>query len=338
MINFLKCIGFLVLLACATVFVLSCGIIDMSVVSTSGIILELTKNPNGAGLYGDMISYLRLPRLVLALIVGCGLAISGTVMQAIMKNPLADPYLLGISSGASCGAVIAIILGFSNFAGLDCVGIFAFLGAMAVTMFILVFSGLYGRKNVSIVLLTGLAVNAICSAIMSFLVFAFSDIEHIQSLTYWLMGSLLNNNWNNIMFLGVVVAAISIFFITRFRTLDLMLYGDDISMTLGRDLAKSRNLYIVLCAIMVGLIVYNTGVIGFIGLIIPHLCRSVVGNNHIMLLPVSAIAGGVLLSLSDVLSRVIIPGKEIPIGVIVALCGSPIFIYMLINKKYGYGK
>lgn len=338
MINFFKCLGFLVLLTFVIVFVLSCGIIDMSFVSTSGIIFKLIQNPDGVGLYGDMISYLRLPRFVLALIVGCGLAISGTVMQAIMKNPLADPYLLGISSGASCGAVMAIILGFSNFAGLDCVGIFAFLGAMAVTIFILIFSGFYGRKSVAIVLLTGLAVNAICSAIMSFLVFVFSDIEHIQSLTYWLMGSLLNNNWNNILFLAVVVIAISIFFITRFRTLDLMLYGDDISMTLGKDLAKSRNLYIVLCAIMVGLIVYNTGVIGFIGLIVPHLCRSVVGNNHIILLPVSAVIGGILLSLSDVLSRVIIPGKEIPIGVIVALCGSPIFIYMLINKKYGYGK
>lgn len=338
MMNIIKVLGILFLILAVIVFALSCGIIDMSFLSVWSILLKLFENVDSVDLDGDVIYYLRLPRLVLGLIVGCGLAVSGTVMQAVMKNPLADPYLLGLSSGASLGAVAAIILGFSDVYGLDCVGISAFGGAILVTLFIVLFSSCYGRKNVSVVLLTGLAVNAVCSAIMSFLVFVFSDIEHIQSITYWLMGSLLNNNWNNILFLAVIVVTISIFFMTRFRSLDLMLYGDDISITLGRNLAKARNLYILLCSVMVGFIVYNTGVIGFIGLIVPHICRSIVGNSHVILLPISALSGAVLLTLSDVLSRVIIPGKEIPIGVIVSLCGSPIFIYMLVNKKYGYGK
>lgn len=338
MMKIIKVLIILLLLSAVFVFALSCGIIDMSFLSVWSILLKLFENADSVDLDGDVIYYLRLPRLVLGLIVGCGLAVSGTVMQAVMKNPLADPYLLGLSSGASLGAVVAIILGFSDVYGFDCVGISAFGGAILVTLFIVFFSSCYGRKNVSVVLLAGLAVNAVCSAIMSFFVFVFSDTEHIQNITYWLMGSLFNNNWNNILFLAIIVVTISIFFMTRFRNLDLMLYGDDISITLGRNLAKARNIYIILCSVMVGFIVYNTGIIGFIGLIVPHICRSIVGNSHVVLLPISAVSGAVLLTLSDVLSRVIIPGKEIPIGVIVALCGSPMFIYMLVNKKYGYGK
>lgn len=316
---------------------LSCGIIDISLVDALGSLINITNNRNES-LIDDVIRYLRLPRFIMAISIGWGLAVCGAVMQAVMKNHLADPYLLGISSGASLGAIFAIIMGFSNIGGFDCVGIFAFAGAMITTCGILAISGICGHGNTMSVLLAGMAFNAISSAFINFIISIFADSDKIQNVTFWLMGSLLNNNWNNILVMVSVISVITIFFMTRFRTLNLMLMGDDVSVTLGRDITSSRRLYIFLSAIVVGTIVYNAGMIGFVGLIIPHIARLLVGNNHLKLLPASAFMGAAFLSLSDSISRIIMVGSEIPIGIVVSLFGSPIFVYLLFSRKHGYEK
>ena len=334
--NLFWVVGSTIFLLWAITYSLSMGIVEISYQET----LDILKfwQPQEASLAADTINYLRMPRFVLALIIGWGLALTGTVMQAIMKNPLADPYLLGISSGAGLGAVIAIVLGLENVAGFDCVGIFAFLGAMGITVCILAISAWNGKSGALSVLLSGMALNAICAAIMSFIIAVYASAEGIQSITFWLMGILLNASWDRISFLFIIVAIISIFFFSRYRILNLMLLGDEVSVTLGQDLSQARRLYILLCAVIVGFVVYNAGMIGFIGLIIPHIVRLVVGNNHLYLLPLSSLCGAMFLAWSDVLSRVVIEGSEIPIGVIVSLLGSPIFVSLLMSKKYGYGK
>lgn len=319
-------------------YALSLGTVTISYTDTLVTLNDILRNDLQNTINTDVICYLRLPRFILALTVGSGLAVCGTVMQAVMKNPLADPYLLGIASGAGLGAVVAIILGFSDLAGFDCVGLFAFGGAIIVTACIILVSVYYGKSNSLTVLLSGMAFNAVCSAIISLILAIYGDTESIQSVTFWLMGSLLNNEWSNIKYLFLAVAVISIFFFTRYRILNLMHLGDDVALTLGHDLSSSRRLYIFLCALVVGLIVYNAGIIGFIGLIIPHIARLLTGNDHLKLLPVSAIIGAAFLVWADVLSRTIISGSEIPIGIIAALFGAPVFIYLLVNKKYGYGK
>lgn len=316
---------------------LSCGIINISINEAVNSLWGIA-NKSSSTIIDDVVFYLRLPRFIMAISIGFGLATCGVVMQAIMKNPMADPYLLGISSGASLGAIIAIILGFTSIAGYDCIGAFAFLGAMLTTIGILLISIFCGRGNTLAVLLAGMGFNAICSALVSFIISVHADAEKIQSVTYWLMGSLLKNDWESIIFMGIVIAVICLFFMTRFRILNLMLLGDDVSVTLGRDLTNSKRIYIMLSAVMVGIIVYNAGMIGFVGLIIPHISRLLVGNNHAKLLPISGILGAVFLAISDCLSRVVISGSEVPIGVIVSLFGSPFFVYLLLSRKYGYGK
>lgn len=316
---------------------LSSGIIDISLRQLLAILAALFTGGEES-ILSDVIYYLRLPRFVMGLTVGGALAVCGTVMQAVMKNPLADPYLLGISSGAGLGAVLAIILGFSDFAGYDCVGVFAFGGALAVTLAILAISLYCGRANNLAVLLSGLALNAVCSAAISFLVAVFADAEKLQSVTFWLMGSLLKNDWESILAMAAAVAVVSLFLLTRFRILNLMLLGDDVSVTLGHDLSNSRRLYILLCAVMIGSVVYNAGMIGFVGLIVPHIARLLVGNNHLKLLPLSMLLGAVFLTLADTVGRLAVIGSEVPIGVIASLFGSPVFVYLLVNRKHGYGK
>lgn len=320
-------------------YALSLGTIQINYPDTLNILANfINNNSDNTDILSDVIYYLRLPRFIMALIIGSGLAVCGTVMQAVMKNPLADPYLLGISSGAGLGAVLAIICGATDFAGFDCIGFFAFSGALLVTFGILLISIYFGRSNSLSILLAGMAFNAVCSALISFIITVYADTEGIQNITFWLMGSLLNSDWQNLKYLLFTVLFISVFFCTRYRILNLMLLSDEASLTLGHDLIKSRRLYILLCALVIAIIVYNAGIIGFVGLIIPHIARLLTGNNHLKLLPVSAVIGAAFLAWSDVLSRIIINGSEIPIGIIVSLFGAPVFIYLLTNKKYGYGK
>lgn len=228
----------------------------------------------GAGPVSDIIWFIRLPRLLLAVAVGMGLAVSGVIMQAIVKNPLADPYVLGISSGASMGATLAILAGIGHTLGTGFVGV---------------------------------------------------------------MGCLAGAKWEVLHVLLPFVTLCSLFLWSQSRTLDMMLLGDEVSVTLGTDLHKYRMLYLLVSSAMIGLIVYSSGIIGFVGLIVPHVVRMSFGVRHKRLLPVSALLGAVLLIWSDVLCRVIIPRSELPIGILTSMIGAPCFVYLMARKKYGFG-
>lgn len=291
----------------------------------------------GTGPLHDIVIYIRLPRLILAVAVGMGLAVCGVVMQAIVKNPLADPYILGVSSGASLGATVAIMLGVGSFLGSNFVGIMGCAGAFGISLLVMLVANIGSPSNSVKLLLAGMALSSVCSAFSSFVVFFAHDKEGMMSITYWLMGSLAGASWGNIAVILPLVIVCVLFFLTQYRVLNLMLLGDEVSITLGTDLHKYRNLYLLVTSLMIGFIVYASGMIGFVGLIVPHVVRILVGTDHKKLIPVSCLMGAILLVWADVLCRVMIDGTELPIGILISMIGAPCFIYLMAKKSYGFG-
>ena len=300
---------------------------------TSGLSIEAT----GQGPVHDIVWLLRLPRLVLAALVGAGLASCGVIMQAIVKNPLADPYILGISSGASLGATSAILLGVGAALGPNFVGIAAFIGAFAISLAVLFISNLGGRSNSMKLLLAGMALSAVCGAFSSFIVYFANNKEGMQTIAYWMMGSLAGAQWGELAVIAPIIIASILFFWTQSRVLNLMLLGDESAITMGTDLHAYRQWYLLISSLIVGFAVYSAGMIGFVGLIVPHVIRMFTGPDHKRLLPVAALVGAIFLVVADGLCRVIIPHTELPIGILISMIGAPSFIYLMIKKTYGFG-
>ena len=285
----------------------------------------------------DVIWLIRLPRVILAVAIGMGLAVSGVIMQAIVKNPIADPYVLGISSGASLGATLAIMLGIGTSFGTNSIGIMAFIGALIISFAVMFIANLGGNATSSKLVLAGMALSSISSAFSSFIIYISDNITGMKDVTYWLMGSLGGANWENVVVVLPIMIIATLFFWSRYRNLNLMLLGDEVSITLGTDLHKSRHIYLVITAIMIGFAVYSSGTIGFVGLIIPHIVRLLFGTDHKKLVPISALLGAIFLIWSDVAARSIIPNSEMPIGILISIIGAPCFLYLMIKKSYGFG-
>jgi iron complex transport system permease protein len=193
------------------------------------------------------------------------------------------------------------------------------------------------RASAVKLLLSGLAINAVFSSFSSFIVFVANDKDGIQDITFWLMGSLAGAKWSSIGIVYAIVGLGTVFFMTQYRTLNLMLLGDDVSITLGNNLHKSRHLFLLMTTCMIGFIVYVSGMIGFIGLVIPHFVRLIFGTNHKIMVPIVFLSGGLFMIWADILSRIILPYTELPIGILVSMIGAPCFIYLLMKKQYGFG-
>ena len=292
----------------------------------------------GKGSLSDIVWFVRLPRLVLAIGIGIALSVSGSVMQAIVKNPLADPYVLGVSSGASLGATLAILLGVGSFLGSGYVGLVAFAGAFLVSLAVVALANVGGRANSVKLILSGTALSAICGAVSNFVLYVInSSSGALEAVVRWTLGSLAAAKWEtNILMLLVAVAG-TLFFWTQHRTLNLMLMGDESAITLGTDLHRWRIVYLLIASLMIGFAVYTAGIIGFVGLIVPHAVRILFGTDHKKLIPISALLGALFLLWADVLCRVLLPRKELPIGILTAMVGAPVFIYLMARKRYGFG-
>lgn len=333
----------LVLLLIATIFwALSIGTVKLPIEQIyTAVIMQLQSDTPidaiGKGPIHDIIWLLRLPRLVLAAIVGCGLSVCGVIMQAIVKNPLADPYILGISSGASLGATAAILFGIGLSFGENFVGIAAFIGAFAISLGVLFISNLGGRSNSIKLLLAGMALSSVCGAFSSFIVYFANNKEGMQTIAYWMMGSFAGARWDNLVIIAPIVIIAVLFFWTQSRMLNLMLLGDESALTLGTDLHIYRQAYLLISSLIVGFVVYSAGMVGFVGLIVPHVIRMLVGTDHKKLIPVTALTGAVFLVIADGLCRVIIPRTELPIGILISLIGAPCFVYLMVKRSYGFG-
>ena len=349
MLDFLKkqgyliiCAGMIVALVIALFWAMSIGTVKLPMASIYNTVMEqlVSGQPIEGADYGpvhDIIWLLRLPRLVLAALVGMGLSVCGVIMQAVVKNPLADPYILGISSGASLGATAAILLGIGVAWGENFVGIAAFIGAFAMSLGVLFISNLGGRSNSVKLLLGGMALSAVCGAFSSFIVYFANNKEGMQTVAYWMMGSFAGAKWETLAVIGPIVLLAVLFFWTQSRMLNLMLLGDESALTLGTDLHIYRQIYLLVSSLIVGFVVYAAGMVGFVGLVVPHVIRMLVGTDHKKLIPVSALTGAVFLVIADGLCRIIIPRTELPIGILISIIGAPCFVYLMIKKTYGFG-
>ena len=280
------------------------------------------------------------PRAVMGLLVGASLALVGVVMQAMVQNPLADPYILGISSGASLGATFAILLGATIVTGTFMadwgVEIFAFIGAIGTSAFVFTLSSIGGRMTATKLVLSGVIVSAICGAFSNLIVYLVPNAAGIRSITFWLMGSLSVQGFDSVWMVMIPFLLCLVFFLTQLRSLNAMMLGDETATTLGVDLNKLRKFYIVLTSFLIAFVVCKCGIIGFVGLIIPHIGRALVGTNHWKLLPVTILLGAIFMLIADIVARTF-TATEIPIGIITAICGAPVFAYIMIKKSYGFG-
>lgn len=291
------------------------------------------------GAHFNILWQVRFPRVLMAMVVGAGLASCGTVMQASVQNPLADPYILGISAGAALGATFSILIGFGSIGILRGAGteLGAFMGAIAAAALVLTLAGIGGKLSSIKLVLSGTVISALCSAFSNFIIYFAANTEGIRSVTFWTMGSLASAKWDKLAIPAAVVAVSIFIFLFQTRILNTLLLGDEAAVTLGIDLNKYRRFYMVMTSIITGVVVAACGIIGFVGLIIPHITRSIVGSDHKRLLPISILIGSIFLVWTDVIARVIVKNSELPIGIITALVGAPFFMYMLIKKGYGFG-
>ncbi len=289
----------------------------------------------------DIIWSIRSPRVFMAVIIGMILALAGVVMQATVQNPLADPYILGISSGASLGATFAIMVGASTiFTGaLANTGIifWAFLGAFVASMAVLLLSSIGGKMTSVKLVLSGAIIASLMGAFSNLIIVLAPDPQRMQSLTFWLLGSLSGATWSKLLMPLLALAICLIYFMTQLRSLNTMLVGDDTATTLGVNLAKKRTIYIFLTSVLTASAVSMCGVVGFVGLMIPHVVRGLVGNNHWKVVPLSCMVGATFLVFADLLARVALKNVELPLGIITAVCGAPIFAYIMIKKAYSFG-
>ena len=284
-----------------------------------------------------VILSIRLPRVVAAILAGGGLAVAGTVMQGLFRNPLAEPGILGVSAGASLGALIAIVGGTAAFFILP---VFAFIGAMvAVSVILGVAMAGGGRTRAVTLIMSGLAVSAIFGALTS-LTLTLSSQYQVASYIFWTMGGLANRRWEHVVALLLPVCLTILIIIIKARDLDILLLGDEEARALGVPPTSTRFWMIILASICTASIVSVTGPIGFVGLIIPHIMRLLVGPAHRVLVIASAFGGAVFLLLCDLLTRLVAwpTGAEVSVGVITALVGAPYFLYLMFRAAKGGGQ
>lgn len=273
----------------------------------------------------------RFPRIAMALAVGAALAVAGAVMQAIFGNPLAEPGVVGVSSGGALGAAIAIVLG-ATALGTGTIAIFAFLGGLGATLLVYAVSRANGRTEVVTLLLTGIAVNAFAGAGLAFLLFI-ADSGSREQIVFWQLGSLGGSRWSEVVIVVVVTAIGTVAAIILGRRYDLLALGERNARHLGVNVEGLRIGSIVLVALLTGVAVAFVGIIAFVGLVVPHVIRMAIGPAHRPLIVASAVGGGALLVLSDLLARSIVPGSDLPIGLLTSLIGGPFFFFLLFRQR-----
>lgn len=283
--------------------------------------------------FSDVFWDVRIPRILLAAAVGASLACAGTAMQAVFRNPMADPYIVGVSSGASVGAVVAGLMGFATIAVIGAVitPALAFTTAL-LTVFVVYSLGVVGgRVYVNTLLLSGVAVAAFLGALVSVLIYFAGQQYH--RIIFWLLGSLSLASWSAVMVVGVAAAIGIVLVFISSRDMNALLLGEETAHNLGVDPEGLKTLMLVVAAVMTAAAVAFTGVIGFVGLIIPHMVRLVVGADHRILVPAATMSGAIFLIWADTAARTVIAPTELPVGIITALCGGPFFLYLLRRNR-----
>jgi iron complex transport system permease protein len=279
-----------------------------------------------------IIFIMRLPRVIIAAMVGAGLALAGTAFQGLFRNPMADPYVIGVSSGAALGAVISMlfqkIFNMSIHLGIP---LFAFVFAVVTIFLVYSLARIGGKVPVMTLLLAGIAVNSLISALVSLGIY-FSGSQ-LHQIVFWLMGGFSGREWDYVlMFIPYGVIGSAVIFVYA-RELNAMLLGEEAAQHLGVEVERVKGRLLIAAALLTGACVSISGMIGFVGLVIPHMVRILFGPDHRTLLPSAALIGAIFLIIADILARVVMTPQEIPIGIVTALFGGPFFIYLLRKQK-----
>ena len=282
---------------------------------------------------------IRMPRILLAALTGAGLASCGCAMQSLVLNPIADPYVLGVSSGASAGAALALIAPISVIPVTANVSAMALIGAMiaSVTVYTVARLGGGGRMNPVSLILSGTAISAIMSAITNLLIFIAKNRESIASVYYWQMGSIASAEWRTLPLPAIATIAGVIILISQASKFNLLMMGEEEAAALGMKVKRFRLSMMAVVSLVVASLVSVTGIIGFVGLVIPHIVRLIArSSNNKAILPLSVVTGAVFLVWADTVARSLL-GTEIPLGIITAFTGAPFFVYLMVKKRYSFG-
>lgn len=313
--------------------ILFAGLIGIALIALSfgGVHLSLTEvwegvkgsasNPQAT----SIVRSIRLPRILLAMLVGAALGVSGTALQALLRNPLADPYVLGISSGAALGAIVALWIGGSIAAASP---LMAFAGALATMAWVYLLGRRAGRLASYTLVLAGVVTASFLSAVILFVLTLLSTRD-IRGIAFWLMGdlSVVTDAQLRVLFPVVVLASAALYYFAK--DLNVLLLGEEEAAHLGVNVTRVTTTIYILASLLTGVAVSVSGAIGYLGLLVPHLGRMAVGNDHRTLLPVSALGGAIVLVLSDTLARTVVAPGELPVGAVTAVAGAPVFIYLL---------
>lgn len=281
---------------------------------------------------------IRIPRIIMAILIGSGLAVSGTSLQGMFKNPLASPDLIGITSGAVLFAAVTIVLGsyiralIPEFLHYSLLSLMSFIGSILTMSFVYKMSSTNGKTNIAVLLLSGVAITALTGATTGLLTYLSTD-EELRNLTFWTLGSLAGSNWTKVSILSIVILISLGTLINKGKALNAMMLGEKDAEHLGVNVEKLKKRIVLFTALMVGTSVAFSGTIGFVGLIVPYILRLLFKSNYYMILPLSALCGSILLLVADSLSRLLVAPSELPIGILTAIMGAPVFIAILIRFK-----
>ena len=332
-------VGLTVLLMGVCLLGVGIGTVGISPASTIRLIgwkLGLTAYPQGVPASTAVILFeLRVPRVLLGVMVGGALAASGAVFQSLFRNPMADPAIVGVSSGAALGAVAVILLGGGVYAGGLAVPVAAFLGALAVAFLVYRLARIGPAVQVATLLLAGIAVAAVVSAVIS-LAMTLAG-EQIRSIYFWLLGGLAGRGWGTLQAALPLVALGLVMAILSLRDLNVMALGEERAAQLGVEIERFKRTTLATGALLAGAAVSVAGVIGFVGLITPHILRLLLGADHRRLIPASVLGGGALMVLADLVARTAVAPEEIPVGAVTALLGGPFFLYLLRRERRAAG-
>ena len=317
-----------------------CIFLDLSWVSSSQsyTFQEVWDAICGNGSWGSnkIVREINAPRVVIGIFVGAGLAVAGTSMQAVFRNPLASPYILGLSSGASVGAALSMIFVIPFIPAMIVTPFLAFVFCFATMLLVYFMSRAGGTVRTETLILSGVAVSSLLSAVVSFLTFISGD--KLEGIVFWTMGSLGNASWNEIVFVAPIIFVCSILLIMQAKPLNAMMLGDIHAMDLGIDVKNTRLIVLLFTTIVVAAAVSFVGVIGFVGLVIPHMLRIILGPDNRVIMPMGMVAGGAFLVICDYLTHIVAAQYGIlPIGVVTALIGAPVFIFLLLRRRKEVG-
>ena len=329
-------ITMLTILAVVTVFVATgLGPVVVKPVTTAKILLS--KIPGvGSRIAQDwdvldfnIIWGLRLPRVCLGMIVGASLSVCGVTMQALVRNNLADPFILGVSNGAAAFATLGMLFGAFSFLGRYSLSISAFIGSAVTIIFVYAISRVKGRINITQLLLSGVAVSMIMDGITSVIKLSAPNALGLHNAEFWMSGSLAGAKWAYLTLPLIVLILCMAFLMVNYRGLNLLLLGDDSAGALGVNVRRLQKMLVLVASLMAGVTIAVSGTIGFVGLMVPHFTRLLVGGDHKKVLPISALLGGILVVWVDVAARMLIAPEDLPVGILTAIIGGPVFIWLL---------